>query len=304
MARPSWQHIRILSFLTPCLLILCALQLEPRYFEGKKKLDWLVYMSVGGSEESLKMMDFAISTLYWHQENTDIQTIVLIDPKLLSGLVEPHNRPSHVDFVPWESLIPTNSIRKRDKKVVSSMRKLEIFNAYPLIHQFKSVLYLDIDMVIVNSLKPLYKTVTSDAKKLHVVMESPVSLEPYKNIFYSNLDYTDVEKKIMSTRPGFSAGLFAFVPSKEMEIHFDKVLQLVYEHKSEIHEFYEQTHMNKYFGLNSIVNESLSQYYTSQQEYNKTGTRVVLAHFPGANQELDLKYQRMKHFWKSFIDCI
>ena len=126
----------------------------------------LVYFVIGGpNKQYIDLLKYAINTLRCDNENVNI--MVMCDDSYVPEISQ------------LKVLIHVTSPNKTH--IDASMRKIEIFD-YLADKQYENILYIDCDVTINGSLKPIFDKVTRD-DVLYAVPENK-SLEDHKIPYY------------------------------------------------------------------------------------------------------------------------
>jgi len=146
--------------------------------------------------------------------------------------------------------------------VQASMHKVKIFD-FPQIFHFRTVLFVDLDCLFLNSLTFLFKNKIED-NKLYVFAEREsvdknnliafsLSQDGNKDFCYYTNNHWEFLRKY--NKLPFNAGLFMFRATPLMKQHFLKLNDFIDNFKGDY--FFEQSFMNTYFHLNNVSDFSL-----------------------------------------------
>jgi len=136
---------------------------------------------------------------------------------------------------------------------MASMKKLDIFD-YEKISDYSKILFLDADIICIRDLNIIFNKVLQP-EKLYVcsaknIHRSTLLLTPTHGIMHLSKEDADfINKNPDST--SFNAGQFLFLNSAKMKAHFENVRWLKSAWPGPY--FYEQSFMNYYFVLRSLV---------------------------------------------------
>ena len=199
----------------------------------------LVYFVIGGpNKQYIDLLKYAINTLRCDNENVNI--MVMCDDSYVPEISQ------------LKVLIHVTSPNKTH--IDASMRKIEIFD-YLADKQYENILYIDCDVTINGSLKPIFDKVTRD-DVLYAVPENK-SLEDHKIPYYQCMDkpYNQETLNFFAKNNIFvlNAGQFAFKNSVKMKVHFNNVLTAIKSRYNASSHFYEQSFLNEYFNTNNLV---------------------------------------------------
>lgn len=258
----------------------------------------LIYFVVGGDPSYIKLTQFCIHTLMQFNDliEDNIDILVICD-RTYSSIV--------LKSLPF---VKIHICDHNDSPMKVSMRKLEIFS-YPHIHNYQNILYLDSDIVIINSLSKLWSMYLND-DIIYVKKEDSFT---WNNSYFHGLKlYTD-EQITEFTNNGimpFNAGHFLLTNSAAMKDHFDNILVLIANWKDEY--FFEQSFMNHYFLLNNKYNNSVLENYIElaiDKNVNEIVTKkdISILHFANCGVPSPLKLHRMKDAYfikQKFKACI
>jgi len=263
-----------------------------------KKLNSLVYFTVGFNPDYIRLLYLAIKSL--RKRNT-VDIMVICDESMVEKCSDSLKEFSNINVVPCENSTDAPN---------SSMKKLQIFK-YDL-SKYSTILFIDSDILIGRTLDYFFDGITEN--KLYAGDEGVytyINLHNFK--FHSFLNYTDQELFFLRKNniKAFNCGFFGFLNNSVMKEHFDNILEMVRTHVGEF--YYEQSFMNVYFNLRNLTNTKLinkNNYILgfSVEEYTvlnminyryRYKNRVVhFAYFPGSQNKLN----KMKKNWDLFVE--
>ena len=236
--------------------------------------DYLVYLTVGYNPEFAKLVDLCVTSILATNDKSIIDICVMCDDQYSK----------YIRHLP----VKIHITQTNTTPVISSMRKLEVFNI-PLISNYKKVLFLDGDILVKKSLIPLFES-ASDINKLYVFEETDYE-NPHTSIYFSHLTYTPEELKILNDNniKGFNCGQFLFTPTLQMQEIFSNIISKMNNFKGQFH--YEQSFMNVFFNLNHTLTDRnmLQQHVQIYPEYNTTYPSKTIIHFTGTTQYTKLE---------------
>lgn len=232
--------------------------------------DYLVYLTVGYNPEFAKLVDLCVKSILATNDNSKIDICIMCDEHYIQ----------YIRHLPVKLHITnTNST-----PVVSSMRKLEVFNI-PLITNYKKVLFLDGDILVTKSLIPLFEN-AKDASKLYVFEETQYEKNPHTSIYFSHLTYSPEELKILEDNniKGFNCGQFIFTPTQDMKGIFSTIIAKMNKFEGQYH--YEQSFMNVFFNMNHHLTDRtmLQEHVQIYPEYKTQYPSKTIIHFTGTTE--------------------
>lgn len=237
--------------------------------------DYLVYLTVGYNPEFSKLVDLCVKSILATNDKSKIDICIMCDDRYIEYV-----RHLPVNF----HITGTNTT-----PVISSMRKLEVFNM-PDIQKYKRILFLDGDILVTKSLLPLFEAATDD-EKLYVFEETKYK-NPHTSIYFSHLTYTPEEIKVLEDNniKGFNCGQFIFTPTPEMKQHFANIILKMNNFKGQFH--YEQSFMNVYFNLkhDTLTDRTMLQEHVQiYPEYKTYYPSKTIIHFTGTTEYTKLE---------------
>ena len=284
----------------------------------------LVYYSLSGGQVYVDMLILSLKTIEKCTPINSIDFLVITDKKtkvlIDSGLMSNNMDNFRIDFMVVDDI---------KYGVEASMKKLDIFK-YKSFNLYRNILYLDVDIIIVNSLLPVFEQCIHD-DKLYVFPESGCDIDGnlsdcgplHKEIFWSLKDYTKNELEFMSLHkiPVFCAGHFMFKGTETMRTHFKNVFEMYTNHLgitptkrtgfelNKVTFFYEQSYMNKYFNLRNMtecmpLRKYVSLPYANFEENRRVFDTTIIIHIANEGLPPDKKYECMMQFFKQFRSAV
>lgn len=245
----------------------------------------LIYFVVGGDPSYIQLTKFCIHSLLQFNNlmDDDIDILIICDQNYSSIVLKE---------LPFAKIHICNY---NDSPMRVSMRKLEIFS-YPHIHQYDKLLYLDSDIVVIGSLRKLWKIDLED-DIIYVKTENTFSWTD--NLYHGLKMYTNEQIKDFTDNniAPFNAGQFMLKNSAAMKEHFDNILDLIADWKGDY--FFEQSFMNHYFLQNNKYNISGLENFI-EFVLNKNVSEIVckkdlcILHFVNCGYPFPLKLHQMK----------
>lgn len=251
---------------------------------------FLVYFTIGGDPGYVCLLKRCIESIresIQADQSSNIDFLILCDETYIQ-YVQDMNTLIHVT--------PKNA-----NGVEASMRKTQIFH-WPDIQKYEKVLYIDSDVLVVDSLHKLFEFTISQ-NTLYVVPERNFK-NPHKNIFFSLRDYSAEETKFLCDKNifGFNCGQFMFAPSNAMQMHFENLESMIKSFKGE--HFYEQSFMNRYFNLNCNLNYDHMETYVQLSPKNYALEKhKIIYHFMNASCHYTMKLSLMNRYYEQVRQC-
>ena len=255
------------------------------------------------------MLRYSLATLRSFPENDKIDIYIIAGRRFFKAVSL--FAPDSIKLVQWE--VDTTQCPPNDAfciGILSSMRKTKIFEIIPEMTKYEAVLFLDADIAITGPLEPLFLKVIEDGAHLHTKPDeyAPGNLtEAHSMHFFGNEDYTPEEmaQLVNSNTPVFNAGQFAFVPSKTMQDHFTALNDVILNHGGK-RQFYEQSHMNRYFNIRNLTLSTLDAFVKFNDyvipEASTGKSAPLLIHVPNNYLSWVDKLNKMKAAWKTFLE--
>lgn len=250
--------------------------------------DNLVYFVIGGeNKEYISLLRFAINTILCYPENRDIVDVMVMCDS------------TYEDQVKQLPIKHVHLTKNNISHVHASMRKTEVFD-FMHIHDYKKILYLDCDIVISGSLKPIFDTL-STPEQLYVVaedMHDPTThllhfFHCKENCYDSNMIERFRKNKIFP----FNTGQFAFINTPGMQAHFDVIRKRIENCYDPSLHFYEQSFMNDHFNRldTQCVDYSLTDHTNLIFVYVESSyPRRTINHFLNVKADHDTKLDLMR----------
>jgi lipopolysaccharide biosynthesis glycosyltransferase len=259
---------------------------------GKKTL---VYYTVGCNPRYSALLEMSLHSLNATNDRKDLHIGILCD----------HDYAKHLKC--FEHLYDELFITQPNLNVqTSSMRKLDIFQFIKSEDSFCRVLYLDCDILVLNSLKDtIFKTM--DEYPHDVLFCCPDKVDDYtsfnNNHYFGFHDYTAEQMESFKERgmKPINAGQFAFFPTKQMRQHFQNILEMIAQKKGNIPLGWEQPFVNKYFATNFLTYTDAFSPYTEIQnagaEISVSDKRLTLLHLANQTVHFQHKLKQMKQYY-------
>lgn len=233
----------------------------------------------------LDMARYMIHTVRAH--NDDVDVLLITEHTTATGpwdfTMAPH---------PRKSTIPGPA--------KASMSKLDIID-FPGLQSYKAVLYLDADIVVTGSLRPLFDLMYTEA--LYVVAEDGEHMSPYFS--RGDMPYTPDQLVVLTVREikPFNAGQFGFKVAPAMLEQFRDIRESTQQYDSKLH-FYEQSFMNHHFNLSGGTRPDIAPYVRLHALTNgaETVKHAVIHHFCNVSIPAETKFQAMRDFTNS-LSC-
>jgi lipopolysaccharide biosynthesis glycosyltransferase len=248
---------------------------------------YLIYYTIGYSDLYKDCIDLSIKSLkhFTKGRESEYDIIILCDNSFHSSLKKMF--PSIKIINSYDSKTPE----------IASMRKLDIFD-YD-IQSYDKVLFIDSDILIHSNILDYIKRIDKD-DILYVCTEHK-DQKQHTCLYYSLVNYTREQFEYLSNNDihVFNAGLFGFVPSNRMKIHFDNIRNNIRNHIGKF--FYEQSFMNVYFNLCNKTDRNLftRENYILGPVYKEY--KDSLLHFCGSPGNGTVKYNAMLKYSKEFM---
>lgn len=255
----------------------------------------LLYLTVGGNEHYLQLLDLFLQSLEFSSDLNNIDVVVIKPTNYGQQYVNPTKiKIKLIDIVPV-------SLKKENKtvkilnddvqlfydKMIYSIQKLRIYEL-PELMSYEKVLYMDVDCVVSENISKLFELI-EDKTCLHVCKDTD-DFQRHNCLYYNAGEY---KPDLLSRMAGknilpFSGGIFGFRPSEVMAYHFKSVYGNLY--KCETDFFYEQSHMNQYFNKHCISKDVFSEYIlTPENESKFHGRKPYVLHYAAAHIPPDHK---------------
>lgn len=254
----------------------------------QKPLKILAYFTVGFSAPYYDLFKFAYTV--FHKTNPNIDVAILLDENIESGVV-----PSNIHII----RCPKSETPER-----ASMRKLEVFQYIKNIEKYDVVLYIDTDILVIESLYNCCLDIFNMNEDIAVYTEHD-SQDNHTHIFWSLHEYTESELELFQLHDikVFNAGFFGFRPSATVKHDFATLCDTMQKWDKPF--FYEQSFMNVFYNTKdahtnrSATNRNIfttDNYvlFPKMFEQNK-----IIYHFAGGPGNSGAKLNRMITFVQS-----
>lgn len=240
----------------------------------------LIYYSISGNSEYVKLIEMSINSLLKNGYNGDI--LIICDENIKNILQ-----------LNYENLLYM-IIDKVDSHQ-SSGNKLRIYE-YEKLENYDKILYLDCDILITKNIDLLFLECNED--KFVVSSESEELKETIILVHWAGPLLSLEEKKLYENIKSINAGVFLFnnIPSnlellkKTYEMFIDK----------EKYPCYEQPYLNYNLLINNKFIHSLQKYITHHSYYNFDENKII-NHYCGGPGNFTLKYHTMKRDYEKTI---
>jgi lipopolysaccharide biosynthesis glycosyltransferase len=188
------------------------------------------------------------------------------------------------------------------------MKKILIYE-YPLIHNYKNVLYLDSDIVALNDVNKLFSLIDDEnIKDILYVFEEHTQVQYHNERFWGLGNYTSQQLQEFDKRKQgvFNCGHWGFCVSPTMLEHFSNVANMICEYiqSNKTNYFYEQSFMNVYFNTKALTKPVLNGYifipYLADK-YPFQEDKIILIHVANALETPREKINAMKTWLRSTI---
>lgn len=264
----------------------------------------LIYTTIGFSEKYAECVIYFLQSIEHFTIQIDFDILIICDLNMHKNVGEmiEKNVGKHI-LEKISFLLCPQSIHP----MMASVQKLSIFD-YQIIHQYKNVLYIDLDVLCLKNINELfnefdiyYENIQYPQKNelLYVSKESNKT-EDHILKWWSMEDYTHNDLEFFKNKQiyPFNAGIFAFKTTHSMKTHFQNVWEMIKESiKNNKLYFYEQAYMNVYFNRRNLI---CSQFFNIDN-YVLSPTKDVLyqnkiIHFCGSPGNANYKNEIMKDY--------
>ena len=214
-------------------------------------------------------------------------------------ITDHHNNPDSTG--PWDfAMAPRRRVASNiPKPVQASMSKLDIVD-FPGISSYDAVMYLDADIVVTGSLRPLFDLMYTHA--LYVVAQGSEHTLPYFS--QRDIPYTQEQLALFDRREikPFNAGQFGFRVAPAMLEQFRAIRESMKQYDSTVH-FYEQSFMNHHFNLSWGTRPDIAPYVrlNAMAATEDENDCVVIHHFCNASIPVDVKFQAMRDLYRRYL---
>ena len=264
----------------------------------------LIYLTVGGNENYLKLLDLFLLSLIETTNLDQIDICVFGQRSYFVNYASPLGMDIRFFHVSPILLKKTNKIVKIKSDDVflnydnmsHSVQKLRI-HTLPEFLSYKKVLYFDTDIVLCRSATELFERI-DDKKLLHVCNDSH-DFNDHNSLYYNHTTFTEdtmtriINKKIYP----FSGGIFGFIPSEVMGYHFKSIFNQIFKADGDF--FYEQSHMNHYFNKNCLSKDVFSaQVLTPHGSTFFNPSKTALVHYASSHVEVSKKIDTLRTFYE------
>jgi lipopolysaccharide biosynthesis glycosyltransferase len=193
---------------------------------------------------------------------------------------------------------------KTKDPVEASMRKLKIYD-YKNIDQYKNILFLDLDIVVVGDLAKMFEERT--VPNIFYTSTQRCSHDLHKSVYHRLIEYSNEELERFAKNDifAFNAGQFFFKNTSTMRKHFENINKMVDNWEGEY--FFEQSFLNCYFnvlGLSNIFKfkEQFKFVAINEGEMNNIfNSEAVFVHFMGSAADASDKLFFIKKYYKHLL---
>lgn len=243
----------------------------------------LIYICVFRQESYITLLKLLINSISLYS-NIDTKTTKLLI--MTSSTFYPLIKNILTDY----NSLPINYfiLDMVDTLMESSCCKLNIFH-FPLIDNYKKIIYLDTDVLINNDINNLFN-INIDSDKLYALEEGTIG----NPAGYWGLQFFDFSR-FDKNQPAFSAGVLYFCNSPEMKLLFNDIQMHIQSHTSNglpLTACLDQPFVVYNAITQGKYNNQLMKLYL---ENNPTSIRdeMIIYHFPGGPGNYSSKYDKM-----------
>lgn len=175
-------------------------------------------------------------------------------------------------------------VRQQDTSFKTALlRKFEICN-FPHLLDYKKVMYLDIDVLVIDDLLKVFKMVPVRHNTLYATKEGDLEEKHWYLNAYNEGNVAQLKKEGINS---FNTGLFMFKPSDTMIHHFKDLYIFSLEYKGH-QSFYDQSFMNYYFNMKRMGNTKyMNNIYVMFPKEDKKYKNKIILHFAGLGRYQD-----------------
>jgi lipopolysaccharide biosynthesis glycosyltransferase len=250
----------------------------------------LIYFTIGGNPLYAGLLELCITSLLSKTSNEvfNIDIMVMCSQDYKQYI-------DHIQGINDVWIVPHSR-----NGVEASMKKVMIYE-YLKINEYKSVLYLDSDIVAVGDVCKLFDVMSDDAngvdKDILYVFEEHQEAKFHNERYWSLGGYTAEKiKEFEQMEQGvFNCGHWGFRVSLIMLTHFEAVFKMIQEYKSKDY-FYEQSFMNVYFNTRYLTKPVFNKHifipYLADK-FPRSKNDTVLVHVANASLSPQTKYTEM-----------
>jgi hypothetical protein len=177
-----------------------------------------------------------------------------------------------------------------NETVASAFSRLHIFK-YPEIHNYKKILYLDCDVLIIDSLKKLFDVKLEN--KLYAIKEGNTTTEHHGKTVW------EFKKEINPKKTAFSSGVLLFNNCKEIEKLFNDSLIHGANYSNTLHQVpscLDQPFIIYEAITQNLHNNELLIMYAANNPNPNLSHNLCIAHFPGGVGWVEGKIAKMWSF--------
>lgn len=255
----------------------------------------LIYYVIGGQPEYSKILEMSLRSLNRTNDRTHLHIGILCDKHYANHIRKFRHLYDEIYFT-----------EDNPDALTASRRKLKICSLVPNLSEYSKVLYLDCDVLVLNSLRETIFKHMDDVKKdvLYVHTEKvPIDSGFNQNRYFGIGSYTPemiARFQAQSIQP-LNAGQFAFFPNPMMINNFLTLANWV----DQIHERYptvwEQAYLNAFFLPVSLTYEKAFAPYTEILNAAVTSAvsekELTLLHLANHTVHFGQKLKQMQFFY-------
>lgn len=184
----------------------------------------------------------------------------------------------------------------------SKLSRYQIFRIKDNIHllNYAKVLYLDIDVIVQNDIKSVFKYDLQD--KLYARDQGDIGSEYYGKYLFD--EWRNTESKYIDPKtPAFCSGVLLFKPCKTIENLFETTLTHIMEYKNSGKKFgtcIDQPFLNFNAIIRNLHDIKLLQPITTNNP-SSNSRKETICHFAGNTCNFDVKIIRMKQFYNKLL---
>jgi lipopolysaccharide biosynthesis glycosyltransferase len=232
-----------------------------------------------------------------------LQYLQLLELLLISGIIFGDIQQNNIDFL----IITTDDFKVHINEIFNKLRltckiytislnniyialsaRFYIFD-YTYINDYNKILYIDIDILITNSLKKLFDLILEN--KIYVLSEGTISDDHHGKEFFSF-------SKIKGETTAFTSGIILFNNCEEVKNLFMTIIDdinvnITFNHVKP--SAYDQAFLNYHAITNNKYNNTLLIDYAINNP-TSFDYKYVLCHFPGGVGNFSSKFDKMSYY--------
>jgi hypothetical protein len=185
----------------------------------------------------------------------------------------------------------------------ASINKLKIFEIYPNIMQYASVLFIDSDIIIHTNIMKYFEKINKIDTLYVYTEDTNVNAHTTQWFSYNNYSQQDIEYFRKDNIHVFNAGLFGFIPDQNMKQHFTNIITFISTYNGPL-VIYEQSFMNVYFNKLNNTDRTLlttDTYIMFPHRLPDQSHEGKLIHFCGGLGDANGKYKDMKNYINKYM---